>query len=150
MIHDPVEDPEMPDDRGPSKNVDRSKCQYKKGGNCVEHGPGAKAKFRPGFKWTAGPDGGRTRTYYRQKYYECDLDPRGKGKLKQTQLTFIKTTPSILVKTTPSLNLSTENTVRRAGGENLNFSSSTPSEGQQTDCGRGSTEELVDENGPAE
>ena len=109
-----------------------------RGGNCVEHGPGAKLKFKPGFKMTAGPGGEKTRTYCRKSYYECELDPRGKRKLKQTQLSFVKTTPSI--------SLSTRDTMKRAGGdEPFNFSSSTPTVGQQTDCGRARAEQLGDE-----
>ena len=65
------------DARGtPAPDV-KKKCQYWRGGNCKEHGPGARKKFKPAFKKTVSPGGSVTKKYYQKTYYECDVAPGG-------------------------------------------------------------------------
>ena len=68
-------------------------CVYVVGGNCVEHGPGAKRYWHPTTRTDVGPDGIVTRTRGREYYYECNLGQRGRGRLRQARLSsFVKTT----------------------------------------------------------
>ena len=69
-------------------------CVYVVGGNCVEHGPGAKRYWHPTTRTDVGPDGIVTRTRGREYYYECNLGQRVRGRLRQARLSsFVKTTP---------------------------------------------------------
>ena len=61
-------------------------CVYVVGGNCVEHGPGAKRYWHPTTRTDVGPDGIVTRTRRREYYYECNLGQRGRGRFRQARL----------------------------------------------------------------
>ena len=70
-----------------------SGCVYMGGGNCVEHGPGARRYWRPKPR-TVGPDGRMSTRGEREDYYECNVGQRGRGRFRQTRLSsFVKTTP---------------------------------------------------------
>ena len=40
-----------------------------------------------------GPGGKNVKSYKKKPYFECDLGPQGRGPLRQTRLSFTKTTP---------------------------------------------------------
>ena len=67
-------------------------CEYRRGGNCLVHGPGATRKFKGGYKVTIGEGGVRTKRYVRSYYYVCD---HGRGGQIQSRLSFKKMTSSI-------------------------------------------------------
>ena len=70
---------------GPRGTLTVGGCVYVGGGNCVEHGPGAKRYWRPLPKSAGGG---------REYYYECDVGPRGRGRFRQARLSsYVKTTP---------------------------------------------------------
>ena len=105
-------------------------CQHLRGGVCILHGPGAKMKYKPKMTVTTGPDGKKIRTMTKEHYYQCDLAPpsplvvgeggRG-GKLRQTQLSFVKTTSKS--------DVSGRDTRQGEGGD-FNFSSTNCTVGQ--------------------
>ena len=80
-------------DRGEAGGPGLSGCVYVGGGNCVEHGPGARRFWRPKPR-TVGPDGRMSKRGEREYYYECNVGQRGRGRFRQTRLSsFVKTTP---------------------------------------------------------
>ena len=80
-------------DRGGAGRPSLSGCVYVGGGNCVEHGPGARRFWRPKPR-TVGPDGRMSKRGEREYYYECNVGQRGRGRFRQTRLSsFVKTTP---------------------------------------------------------
>ena len=57
------------------------------------HGPGASKRWKPSIK-TVRDDDGKVRTEYKRVvYYKCDLGHKKKNRLRQTSLSFVKTTP---------------------------------------------------------
>ena len=66
------------------------KCEYRSGGVCVHHGPGAKPN---GMRIELNKDGTTSKRCNKEYFYVCDLAPRGRGKLQQIVLSFSKTTP---------------------------------------------------------
>ena len=64
------------------------------GGRCTLHGPGAIRKWKPKKTPVFGEGGVVTLQYVgeREYYWRCDLGVN--GKLKQTTLKFVKTTPA--------------------------------------------------------
>ena len=76
------------DDRKPGvvrgRSPKRGKCTYRRGGVCVEHGPGAKLCWIPMKVPNPAPGEKKTTRHY---YYSCDVGPRGKV-LRQTRLSF--------------------------------------------------------------
>ena len=80
-----------------------------KGGRCLLHGPGAAKKWMPKKTAIVGEGGKVTMRYVgeREYYWKCDIGK--KNKLRQTTLTFLKTTstfednPSGDRRTTPTL-----------------------------------------------
>ena len=67
---------------GPSKT---KVCTYRKGGVCDIHGPGAKYHWKPIRNPVPGPDG---KLLTRRYYWVCEIGPKGRGKLRQTKLSF--------------------------------------------------------------
>ena len=70
----------------------RRTCVYSKGGVCGEHGPGATEKWKPTNTIGVGKDGKKTIKNGRKYFCVCDTG-LGNKKLKQTMLSFQKTTP---------------------------------------------------------
>ena len=101
---------------------ERDECVYRRGGVCEKHGPGAKLYWKPLNKPAPGPGGKMVTRHY---YYSCDVGPRGRGRLKQTTLSFRKTTP-----TRPEDNPRGDNFVDKDdSGRNSICQSSTSKEG---------------------
>ena len=75
----------------PAKTTDERKCEHKKGGICLLHGPGAKLRMRPiGPKIVSYVNGRKKTSFEKEYFYVCDLGPMGSGKkLKQTKLSFL-------------------------------------------------------------
>ena len=74
--------------------------------------------------------------YKREYYFVCDLGPRGRGRMTQTKLFFMKTTS--VMKATPKITLGQKDT------EIDVLELSTSSEGQQgTVCGQSDGLELM-------
>ena len=72
----------------------RRGCQHDKRGYCTKHGWGARRLERRVSCVTTGPDGKKVKSYKKKPYFECDLGPNGRGVLRQTQLSFLRT-PSL-------------------------------------------------------
>ena len=71
-------------------------CEYRSCGVCLHHGPGAKLRWKPkGYMMELYKDGFMSKKLNKEYFYVCDLDLRGRGKLKQTVLSFAKTTSGI-------------------------------------------------------
>ena len=85
------------EEEGQNKNIKKdvlnvSNCVYVGGGNCVDHGPGAKRYWRPRPR-TVGPDGVLS-PLEKEYYYQCKVGDRGRGRFRQARLSsFFKTTP---------------------------------------------------------
>ena len=92
-------------------------CVYLKGGVCVQHGPGAKRKWKPGNKKeTIMLVGGGTKTVSKREYYwKCDVGPGGKKSI-QTRIFPVKTTPR-------GRGVGRDDTGRGADVSSLNFNS---------------------------
>ena len=69
----------------------RRKCYHDKKGHCSVHGGGARKLWRRIPCVTVNPGGVEVSTYNKKPYFECYLGPRGQGVLRQTQLSFSKT-----------------------------------------------------------
>ena len=67
-------------------------CQHSRGGVCHLHGPGASLHWRPARRTGRGRGRGGSNGYRREYYYSCDLGPRGRGRLRQSSLSFARTT----------------------------------------------------------
>ena len=110
--------PRVPDVRGgPRGNV---RCQYKRGGICRTHGPGAIKKFKPVRVEKVGPGGEVTFTIQKKTFYVCDLGMRGTPR-RQTTLPFV-------VRTT-----SNEDNIEKEDTSNGNLGQHDDSEGQYRD-----------------
>ena len=68
-------------------------CQHDRRGYCATHGWGARRLERRIPCMVKGPGGKNVKSYKKKPYFECDLGPQGRGPLRQTRLSFIKTTP---------------------------------------------------------
>ena len=85
----------LPDARGrPLRAVKRGKCTYTKKGVCTNHGEGAIRKWKPTRTVVVDADGVETVVKGREYFWKCDLDANMR-KVKQTTLSFLKTTPGI-------------------------------------------------------
>ena len=69
----------------------KEKCSHKKG-FCHLHGDGAKKYFKYVSIKKMGPDGVMKPGSRRQTYYQCDLGQRGRGKLRQSRISFHRPT----------------------------------------------------------
>ena len=69
----------------------QEKCSYKKG-ICHLHGDGAKKYFKFVSIKKKGPDGVMIPGSRKQSYYQCDLGQRGRGKLRQSRISFHRPT----------------------------------------------------------
>ena len=116
----------------------KKRCQYLRGGNCVEHGPGATKYFEPGHKLVTGPDGGLVKKYYKKTVYRCDVAPGGVNRLRQTQLTSLMTSPMS--------NKGGDDTQAGVGENCSNFSLSTSTAGKDAQNGHSDRQEVADEN----
>ena len=115
------------------------RCQHSRGGYCRLHGAGAKKYFRPVRKTTVGPDGEMISKVTKKTYYECDLGQRGRGGLRQSQLSFTAR------RTAGSLSLGGDDT--RGGWRGLSADFSSTNLGQQAGSSTSKDgQELVDEN----
>ena len=98
-------------------------------------------KWKPVMTVTTGPDGKDVIEKSRQYFYVCDLKPtvgggkRG-GKLSQTRLSFVRTTPELVVSDDISGGAAREK-------DSNDFSLSTPSVGQHGTL----VEQVIDEKG---
>ena len=75
-----------------SLTLGRKTCPYVRGGLCKEHGPGGKERWKPIFKWVTDEAGNQTKVSSKRYFLVCDLGLKNK-KLKQTKISFTKTTP---------------------------------------------------------
>ena len=75
-------------DVGGRRRVEEGRCQHTRGGYCRLHGAGAEKYFRPVKKTTVGPGGELISKITKKTYYECNLGQRGRGGLRQSQLSF--------------------------------------------------------------
>ena len=83
----------MPPVKGPSSlTVGKKTCPYRKGGLCKEHGPGGKERWKPVYKLVTDEAGRQTTVSSKKYFLVCDTG-LGNKKLKQTTLSFNKTTP---------------------------------------------------------
>ena len=83
----------MQPDRGSSSlTQDKKTCPYRKGGVCKEHGPGAKERWKPIYKVVTDKEGKQTTVSSKKYFLVCDTG-LGNKKLRQTTLSFNKTTP---------------------------------------------------------
>ena len=69
----------------------RRGCQHGRGGVYVLHGAGARRCWRPVWREVMGAYGTPVLEYHGEAYYECDFG-RGRGRLRQTRLSFGRTT----------------------------------------------------------
>ena len=69
----------------------RRGCQHDKRGYCTKHGWGARRLERRVSCVTTDPGGKKVKSYKKKPYFECDLGPNGRGVLRQTQLSFLRT-----------------------------------------------------------
>ena len=60
------------------------------------HGKKAVKKFKPSWKTEVGPGGEITKKYVKKTRWQCDVDLKGDVVLKQTQLSFTKTTSAVM------------------------------------------------------
>ena len=106
---------------------ERPDCVFKEGGVCGLHGPGAVLKWRPKKTTTVGADGRKKTSFSddRHYYYKCDLSQDDR-KLKQTRLSFLKTTPG-----------DNKDTFKKGVIENTVQNFSTFTAGQNDDSARG-------------
>ena len=81
---------------GGSKLMTRGRCHHDKDGTCDIHGEGARKLSRKVPCITKNKQGVLIKKMKKVPYFECDLGPRGRGVLRQTTLSFIRTptTPS--------------------------------------------------------
>ena len=107
----------------------RRGCSHDKKGYCSTHGSIAVKKTRMIPCVTRNADGVKIKTTKKKPYYECELGPQGQGVLRQTRLSFSKTS------SLPSRNGEGHH---RGGVSNFKFSSSTA--GQHA---RGATQTAV-------
>ena len=69
-------------------------CVYDDEGTCSIHGRGASKFWKPSRRMVKTRRGGIPKLRYeREHYFVCDLGTRGRGRLRQTTLSFWKTTP---------------------------------------------------------
>ena len=119
-----------------------TECQYEVGGVCKLHGPGAIEKYKPVMTDTVGPDGRKKLVMTKEWFYVCDLAPTGDamkrgGKLKQTQLTFLKAPLDSDVTATDT---------QGEAGNTSSFSLTTTTVGQVEGSRRIPGSRIVDEN----
>ena len=121
---DTMTDAQTPVGQGLTSAAGRRRgCHHLKGGRCLLHGEGAKKKWKPVQSRIVGPGGKVTMKYVgkRETWYECDVGPEGGNVLRQSRLSFVKTTP-VIVRGVGDARGGTQNT------SNSDFSSTT--EGQ--------------------
>ena len=122
--------------------VEEGRCQHTRGGYCRLHGAGARKYFRPVRRTTVGPGGEMISKTTKKTYYECDLGQRGRGGLRQSQLSFTAR------RTADRAGLGGEDTRggRRDDISNDSHDFSSTNAGQGTSSCTSKEEDVVDEN----
>ena len=85
-------DATQPDRGSPSLTQEKKTCVYRKRGVCKEHGPGAKERWKPVIRVVTDKEGKKTTVKGKKYFFVCGTG-LGTRKLKQTTLSFTKTTP---------------------------------------------------------
>ena len=70
----------------------KKECKYDEGGLCSLHGVVGTLKWKPTNVLAVGDDGKMKYEYRKVNYYECDVEPRGRGRPGQKRLSSLKTT----------------------------------------------------------
>ena len=86
----------------------KKECVHDEGGWCSLHGVVGKLKWKPMNVLAVGTDGKMKYEYKKVNYYDCEVEPRGRGRPGQKKLSSMKTTlPQTPIQKENKFNIST-------------------------------------------